>query len=126
MVGEIKEGKIMGINSKKNKREKLSSFLGELQAEVWALKDVRDKIKGVRVCLRTDSNYVFHRLVNTPERELTEDSKVMRLLRWLWHNFPMPARLRLEFIPKDLNVGEDLFSRWYGKKQKDLGRVNQT
>lgn len=97
--------------------------MGELQVVVWALKDVRAMVRGNRVCLHTDSNSVFHKLVNTLGKELIEDSRVMRMLGWLWSNFPMPDRLRLKFIPGDLNVRADVLSKWYENKQTEQNKT---
>lgn len=53
------KGRLVGMNSKKLDGDKKSSYLGELQALVWALKDVRSRVKGSKIVLHTDSNSVY-------------------------------------------------------------------
>lgn len=51
----------------------------------------------------------------------------MRLLGWVWSNYPIPGHMRIELKPGDLNVGVDLLSKWYdverGKKTTNLDLV---
>lgn len=96
----------------------MSSYLGELQIVVWALKDVKGRVRGNKICLHTDSNSVFHRLTRTPRKEISDNIRVMRMLSWLWDNFLIPSLLRMEFIPGDLNTIADTFSRWYQRKKE--------
>lgn len=66
--GDPSGGRLVGINSKKTSESKLSSYLGELQAVVRTLKDVKNRVRGRIFFLHTDSNSVFQRLTKTQER----------------------------------------------------------
>lgn len=108
---------MIGMNMKKTEKYWVSNYLGEFQALVWALKDVCTKIHVARVCIHTDSQSVFHQLNNYPRKGLAEDIQVMRLVARLWDNFTVPSKLRIEFVPGDINVSAYLLSRWYENKE---------
>lgn len=71
------------------------------------------------MCIHTYSHYVFHRFNNASGKKVTEGVRVMRLLAWLWENFPIPFALRIEYLPGDLNVYAYVLSRWYHHRKQE-------
>ena len=109
-----KDDQLVWIGSRKNRfwRRKVSSFLGEVDAIVWALKESLWLIRGSVVTVLTDSDSGQQRL-NRPETWIKEtDGRVLRLLGWLLGNFAIGSQLTFAFIPCKDNMIVDQLSRW--------------
>ena len=59
-------GKIVACGFRRNTiwKNKVSSFLGEMDTLVWALKEVKGIVKGKQLVVRTDAQAVVHKLNN--------------------------------------------------------------
>ena len=90
----------------------MSSFLGEVDAIVWALKERLWLICESVVTVFTDLDSGQQRL-NRPEIWIKEtDGRVLRLLGWLLGNFAIGSQLTFAFIPGKDNMIVDQLSRW--------------
>lgn len=56
---------------------------------VWALNDVRSRVKGSKIILHTDSNSAYQGVMGFPGDELPEDVRAPRFIGWIWASFPL-------------------------------------
>ena len=111
------EERLLDIGNKMQKFS-VSSYLGELDALVWACK--RTKAFGglIPVVVRTDS----HAHVNKWKSQSLYDSDVRAFRRWGWL-IANEADISFEFVPGSENTGANLLSRpKTGKGVKDTPR----
>ena len=122
-----KDDQLVWIGSRKNRfwRRKVSSFLGEVDAIVCALKESLWLICGSVVTVLTDLDSGQQRL-NRPEIWIKEtDGRVLYLLGWLLGNFAIGSQLTFAFIPGKDNMIVDQLSRWrhYKIMKNDPGDI---
>lgn len=106
--------RLVWLGSRKNSlwKRKVSSFLGEVDAIVWALKESLWLVRGCTVIVRTDSDSGQKRLNDSASWVKEKDGRILRLLGWLVGNFTVGTQLTFEFIPGKDNVVADHLSRW--------------
>ena len=106
--------RLVWLGSRRNSfwKRKVSSFLGEVDAIVWALKESLWLVRGCPVTIRTDSDSGQKRLSDSASWVKEKDGRVLRLLGWLVGNFAIGTQLTFEFIPGKDNVIADQLSRW--------------
>ena len=120
-----REERLLDMRSQRQKKVS-SSYLGELNALVWACKTTKAFRGSIPVVVRTDN----HALVEKWRSPSLYDSnvRIFRCWSWLVANEP---ELTIEFIPRAENPGTDLLSRpTSGHREKDTSgpnpMVNQT
>lgn len=89
-----------------------SSFLGELDAIVWAVKQTTFITQGQKLIVFTDSQSSWKKLQNSESWIHEDDGRVLRLLGFLLGNFVLGDDLEFRFIPRDENKFADLLSKW--------------
>lgn len=111
--------RLVWLGSRRNSfwKRKVSSFLGEVDAIVWALKESLWLVRGCSVLIRTDSDSGQKRLNDSASWVKEKDGRVLRLLGWLVSNFAIGTQLTFEFIPGKDNVIADQLSRWRHYKE---------
>ena len=113
--------RLVYLGSRRNKfwSRHVSSFLGEVDAIVWSLRESLWIIRGSRIIVRTDSESGQKKL-NNPASWVTEsDARVLRLLGWLLGNFAVGTQLTFEHISGKDNVIADQLSRWQHYKVEE-------
>ena len=83
-----------------------SSYLGELDAVVWACKRTKAFRGSIPLIIRTDSNSLYSKVQSGSFYDA--DVRVFRRWAWLLANEP---GFRIEFVPGTENSGADLLSR---------------
>lgn len=70
----------------------------------------------------TDSESAWHKIQRSPDKKSLLDSRVSRLLGWLWTNFSLNDRLKINFIPSERNQIANKLSRI---KNEDINVCNE-
>lgn len=96
----------------------VSSFLGELSAIVWGLKESLWITRGAKVHVCIDSYGNMQRLQDSSTWAKERDSRVLRFFGWILEHFPLGTYLTFEFVPGSLNTVADMLSRWRPRKQE--------
>ena len=113
------EERLLDLGSRMQKVA-VSSYLGELDALVWACKRTKAFRGMLPVVVRTDN----HALIEKWRSQSLYDSDIRVFRRWGWLVANEPD-IRFEFVPGSENVGADLLSRPYtGRGVKDTLRPN--
>ena len=99
------EERLLDIGSRMQKSA-VSSYLGELDALVWACKQTKALRGTMPVVVRIDS----HALVEKWKSQSLYDSDIRVFRRWGWLVANEP-NIHFEFVPKSENTGADLLSR---------------
>ena len=95
-----------------------SSYLGELDALVWACKRTKAFRGNLPLVVRTDN----HALIDKWRSKSLYDSDIRVFRRWGWILANEPG-IQFEFVPGAENIGADLLSRPIaGKGVKDIPR----
>ena len=111
---------LVDIESKKDKGLKnVSSFLGELRAIHFALKQTRRYFHGKKISVFCDNKGVVQRLNNFTD-DFT-DVRVSRIYGWLMENF---QDISFCFYPGSLNVLADLCSRLKEGGQTEIQEIS--
>ena len=110
--GPMSEGLLIGINSRRETNSAVSSMLGELRGLCWALEQVKATTAGTRLVVWTDSQSAYQCVMGTPRSGSLLDTRISRLLDWLWMNFAIPSRLEVRYLPGASNGVANVLSRW--------------
>ena len=99
------EKSLVDLGSKKNGNI-VSSYLGELEAIVWACKKTKAYRGDIPLTLKTDSHSIFDKY----QAKVLIDNDVRSIRRWGWLLANEPG-FKIEFYPGANNSGADLLSR---------------
>ena len=107
LFAELSNGEkaLVDLGSKKNGNI-VSSYLGELEAVVWACKKTKAYRGDIPLTVRTDSHSLFDKY----KAKILVDNDVRSLRRWGWLLANEPGFM-IEFYPGTCNCGADLLSR---------------
>ena len=107
LFAELSDGEkaLVDLGSKKNGNI-VSSYLGELEAVVWACKKTKAYRGDIPLTIRTDSHSLFDKY----KAKVLVDNDVRSIRRWGWLLANEPG-FRIEFYPGVANSGADLLSR---------------
>lgn len=87
-AGSREDGNLVGLNSKGSTDKAVSSYLGEPQGICWALNKTRSIAHSKRLILWNDFESSYKRIRRCDAyHKCLYDSRVARLLSWLWTNF---------------------------------------
>ena len=101
---------LIDLGSRTNNRI-TSSYLGELDAIIWACKKTKAFRGSVPLTIRTDSHSIFDKY----QSKILVDDDVRSFRRWGWLLANEPG-FNIEFYPGSENSGADLLSRPHPKK----------
>ena len=101
---------LIDLGSRTNTRI-TSSYLGELDAIIWACKKTKAFRGSIPLIIRTDSHSIFDKY----QSKILVDDDVRSFRRWGWLLANEPG-FNIEFYPGSENSGADLLSRPHPKK----------